>query len=102
MGPHCENSAVEVHVKVRNAGDREGSHTVLLFTKPPFVHRSPDKQLLRFEKVRLGKSEEAVVRFKVDVCKDLSVVDEMGKMKIALGEHLLHVGSLKHSLHVSI
>ncbi|KAF8047025.1 hypothetical protein N665_3253s0002 [Sinapis alba] len=99
VGPHCE-SVFEVHLKVRNVGDREGSHTVLLFTTPPAVHRSPIKQLLMFEKVRLGKREETVVRFKVDVCKDLSVVDETGKRKIALGEHLLYVGSLKHSLNV--
>ncbi|CAH8321266.1 unnamed protein product [Eruca vesicaria subsp. sativa] len=101
VGPHCE-SVVEVHVEVSNVGDREGSHTVLMFTSPPAVHRSPIKNLVGFEKVGLGKSEEVTVRFKVDVCKDLSVVDETGKMKVALGEHVLHVGSLKHSLTISI
>ena len=43
-----------------------------------------------------------MVRFNVDVCKDLSVVDETGKRKIALGVHVLHVGSLKYSLIVRI
>ncbi|ESQ40908.1 hypothetical protein EUTSA_v10012739mg [Eutrema salsugineum] len=107
IGPHCENavkgrSDFEVHLNVRNAGDREGSHTVFLFTTPPAIHRSPIKHLLGFEKVRLGKNEEAVVRFKVDVCQDLSVVDEIGKRKIALGQHLLHVGSLKHTLNIRV
>jgi len=107
IGPHCENaveggSNFEVHLNVKNAGDREGSHTVFLFTTSPQVHGSPIKQLLGFEKIRLGKSEEAVVRFNVNVCKDLSVVDETGKRKIALGHHLLHVGSLKHSLNISV
>ena len=106
FGPHCEKKAVgtafEVHVKVRNGGDREGIHTVFLFTTPPAVHGSPRKHLLGFEKIRLGKREEAVVKFKVDVCKDLSVVDEVGKRKIGLGQHLLHVGDLKHSLSIRI
>lgn len=107
IGPHCESdveggSDFEVHLNVRNAGDREGSHTVFLFTTPPAVHRSPIKHLLGFEKVRLGKNEDAVVRFKVNVCKDLSVVEEIGKRKIALGEHLLHVGSLKHYINIRV
>ncbi|XP_010452969.1 PREDICTED: beta-D-xylosidase 3-like [Camelina sativa] len=107
IGPHCENadeggSGFEVQLNVKNAGDREGSHTVFLFTTPPAIHGSPIKHLLGFEKVRLGKNEEAVVRFNVDVCKDLSVVDEIGTRKIALGHHLLHVGSLKHSLNITV
>uniref|UniRef100_A0A1J3D2D2 Beta-D-xylosidase 4 n=1 Tax=Noccaea caerulescens TaxID=107243 RepID=A0A1J3D2D2_NOCCA len=109
IGPHCENAvsggggpAFEVQVKVRNDGDREGIHTVFLFTTPPAVHGSPRKHLLGFEKIRLGKMEEAVVTFKVEICKDLSVVDEIGKRKIALGTHLLHVGDLKHSLSIRI
>ncbi|KAJ4878594.1 Beta-D-xylosidase 4 [Raphanus sativus] len=104
FGPHCENtvSGFEVQIKVRNGGDREGVHTVFLFTTPPEVHGSPRKHLLGFEKIRLGKMEEAVVKFNVDVCKDLSVVDENGKRKVGLGQHRLHVGDLKHSLSIRI
>ncbi|KAG2297709.1 hypothetical protein Bca52824_044378 [Brassica carinata] len=109
IGPHCDNvvsgtgrTAFEVQIKVQNGGDREGIHTVFLFTTPPAVHGSPRKHLLGFEKIRLGKMEEAVVKFKVDVCKDLSVVDEVGKRKIGLGQHLLHVGDVKHSLSIRI
>ncbi|KAH0861247.1 hypothetical protein HID58_089508 [Brassica napus] len=83
-GPYC-GKTIEVELRVRNAGEREGTDTVFLFTTPPAVHRSPVKHLLAFEKVGLGKKEKAVVRFNVDVCKDLSVVDETGKSKIALG-----------------
>ncbi|KAG2300684.1 hypothetical protein Bca52824_037156 [Brassica carinata] len=101
IGPYC-GKVVEVQLRVKNAGNREGSHTVFLFMTPPAVHRSPVKHLLAFEKVRLGKKEKTVVRFTVDVCKDLSVVDETGKRKIALGEHVLHVGNLKYSLNVRI
>ncbi|KAJ0256078.1 Glycoside hydrolase family 3 C-terminal domain-containing protein [Hirschfeldia incana] len=101
VGPYCEKT-FEVQLRVRNAGNREGSHTVFLLMTPPAVHRSPVKHLLAFEKVRLGKKEKAVVRFQVDVCKDLSVVDETGKRKIALGKHVLHLGNLKYSLYIMI
>ncbi|GAV89979.1 Glyco_hydro_3 domain-containing protein/Glyco_hydro_3_C domain-containing protein/Fn3-like domain-containing protein, partial [Cephalotus follicularis] len=98
----CHNSAFDIHLKVQNTGDMSGSHTVFLFSSPPSVHNSPQKHLLGFEKVFLTGQAESLVRFKVDVCKDLSVVDQLGARRVALGQHLLHVGSLKHSLSVRI
>lgn len=98
----CQNLGFDVHLRVTNVGQRSGSHTVFLYSSPPSVHNSPQKHLLGFEKVSLGAGGESVVRFKVDVCKDLSVTDEIGSRKIALGLHVLHVGTLKHSLNVRI
>ncbi|KAK8627046.1 hypothetical protein V6N13_134674 [Hibiscus sabdariffa] len=98
----CKNLAFDVHLRVQNRGRYGGSHTVFLFSTPPSVHNSPQKHLLGFEKVSLTGKSETLVRFKVDVCKDLSVVDELGSRKVALGQHVLHVGSLKHSLTVGI
>ncbi|KAL6336226.1 hypothetical protein AAG906_011108 [Vitis piasezkii] len=98
----CQNLAFDIHLRVNNAGNISGSHTVFLFSSPPSVHNSPQKHLLGFEKVFVTAKAEALVRFKVDVCKDLSIVDELGTQKVALGLHVLHVGSLKHSLNVRI
>uniref|UniRef100_A0A5B7B2L2 Putative beta-xylosidase/alpha-L-arabinofuranosidase 2-like n=1 Tax=Davidia involucrata TaxID=16924 RepID=A0A5B7B2L2_DAVIN len=98
----CQNLALNIHLRVKNVGKMSGSHTVFLFSTPPSVHNSPQKHLLGFEKVFLTGQTEALVRFKVDVCKDLSVVDELGSRKVALGPHVLHVGSLKYSLNVRI
>lgn len=71
---------------------------MFLFTTPPTVHNAPQKHLLGFERVYLGPGGVGDVTFKLDVCKDLSVVDETGNRKVALGAHTLHVGTLKHSL----
>lgn len=98
----CKNASVKVHLRVKNGGRMSGSHTVFLFSTPPNVHNSPQKQLLGFEKVFLTPKEQGIVRFNVDVCRHLSVVDKGGKRKLALGMHVLHVGSLKHYLIVSI
>lgn len=98
----CQNLAFDIHLGVKNTGRMSGAHTIFLFSTPPSVHNSPQKHLLGFEKVFLEAQTEALVRFNVDVCKDLSVVDELGSRKVALGLHVLHVGSLKHSLNVRV
>ncbi|OVA17039.1 Glycoside hydrolase [Macleaya cordata] len=99
---NCQNLVFDIHLRVKNRGRMSGSHTVFMFSSPPEVHNSPKKQLLGFEKVFLGGQMEELVKFKVDVCKDLSVVDEVGSRKVALGSHILHVGNLKHTLKVGI
>ncbi|XP_031254744.1 beta-D-xylosidase 4-like [Pistacia vera] len=98
----CQNLNIKIHLRIKNNASISGSHTVFVFSTSPNVHNSAQKHLLAFEKVVLKGQEEAVVKFKIDGCKDLSVVDENGNRKIALGDHVLHVGSLKHLLNVRI
>ncbi|KAL8129635.1 hypothetical protein V2J09_018790 [Rumex salicifolius] len=98
----CQSYAFDIHMKVRNDGAMRGSHTIFLYYKPPRVHNAPVKHLVGFEKVNLGAKEEALLKFHVDGCKDLSLVDEVGNRKIALGLHKLQIGDLEHSLLVRI
>ncbi|KAL6176526.1 hypothetical protein ACLB2K_053159 [Fragaria x ananassa] len=98
----CQNLAFDIHLGVKNMGKMSGSHTVLLYSSSPSVHNAPKKHLLGFEKVFLSSEGEALVKFNVDVCKHLSVVDELGNRKVALGDHVLHVGDLKQTLSVRI
>ncbi|XP_028801835.1 beta-xylosidase/alpha-L-arabinofuranosidase 2 [Neltuma alba] len=98
----CQNLSFDVHLSVKNKGRMSSSHTVFLFYSPPSVHNAPQKHLVRFEKVFLPGKSESLVKFKVNVCKDLSVIDEQGNWKVALGEHMLHVGHLKHPLGIRI
>lgn len=98
----CQNMGFDVIFKVRNCGKIGGSHTVFLFISPPRVHNAPRKHLVGFEKVYVHPSAAEVVKVRVDVCKHLSLVDEVGDRKVALGEHVLHIGELMHSLSVRI
>lgn len=98
----CQDLGFDVHLGVKNSGTMSGSHTVFLFSSPPSVHRSPQKHLLGFQKVFVMAGSETPVKFTVNVCKDLSLVDEFGARKIALGQHVLHIGDLKHSLSVGV
>ncbi|KAL6513156.1 Endo-1,4-beta-xylanase 2 [Orobanche gracilis] len=98
----CNALGVDIHLRVENVGRISGSHVVFLFSSPPQVHNAPQKHLLGFQKVDLAPKAKSTVRFNVDVCKDLSLVDEKGNKKVALGEHVIHVGNLKHSLTLKI
>ncbi|KAM7250705.1 hypothetical protein ACFE04_022588 [Oxalis oulophora] len=98
----CQDLSFDIKLKVKNLGETSGTHTILLFSSPPSIHNSAQKHLLGFEKVHLVGKGETFVRFKVDVCEDMSLVDEVGNRKIALGEHVLHIGDLKHSLSLRI
>ncbi|KAI3961623.1 hypothetical protein MKW92_043321 [Papaver armeniacum] len=96
----CQESVFDIHVSVKNVGAMSGTHTVLMFSTPPAVHSSPTKKLLGFQKVHLQSQMAEIVKFQIDICSDLSVVDEHGNTKLGLGEHVLHVGDLKHTLNV--
>ena len=101
----CQNQnavVFNVRLNVHNSGSMAGGHTVLLFFTPPTVHGAPQTHLLGFEKVFLEGNGKGEVVFKVDACRDLSVTDEVGDRKVALGAHTLHVGNLKHSLSIGI
>lgn len=94
----CSSLQFDVHLRVHNAGGAAGSHTVLLFNTPPAVHNAPRKHLVGFEKVHLESDGVGHLVFDVDVCRDLSVVDEYGNRRVLLGEHRLRVGDVEHTL----
>ncbi|TYI88046.1 hypothetical protein E1A91_D04G179100v1 [Gossypium mustelinum] len=99
----CKKSVTfDIHLRVQNKARHGGSHSVLLFVTPPSVHNSPRKHLIGFEKISLKGKSGTLMRFKVDVCKDLSVVDELGRRKIALGQYVFYVGNFKHTLSLRI
>lgn len=99
----CGSQSFDVEITVTNIGKMAGSHSVLLFSYPPqVIYNSPQKQLLDFKRVQLGPWNQTSVKFKVDVCKQLSVVDKDGNMRLPLGRHVLQIGDLKHSINLKI
>ncbi|KAJ0710745.1 putative glycosidase [Helianthus annuus] len=99
----CNKLTFDVDIIVTNIGKMSGSHTVLLYSYPPqVIHNSPHKQLLDFKKVQLGPWNHTSVSFKIDVCKQMSVVDKDGNRKVALGRHVLQIGDLKHNISLKV
>ncbi|KAF5194548.1 Beta-d-xylosidase [Thalictrum thalictroides] len=93
---NCEGLHFDVEIRVKNVGTMDGSHVVLVFWKPPTsdaVKGSPNVQLIGFDSVEVKSGKAETVKLKVDVCKDLNVVDEQGQRKLVFGQHALVVGA---------
>ncbi|XP_010268028.1 PREDICTED: probable beta-D-xylosidase 2 [Nelumbo nucifera] len=95
----CDGLSVVLHVDVKNAGSKDGSHSLLVFSSPPPAeHWVPQKQLVAFEKVHLPAGSQQRVQITIHLCKFLSVVDKLGIRRIPLGQHVLHIGNIHHSI----
>lgn len=97
----CESLRFNVRVNVRNTGEIDGSHVLMLFSKMPRVLSGvPEKQLIGFDRVHIRSNEMMETVFVIDPCKYLSVANDVGKRVIPLGIHALFLGDLQHSLSV--
>ena len=98
---NCDDSLeTEFHVDVKNEGSMDGTHTLLIFSKPPPGKWSQIKQLVTFHKTHVPAGSKQRLKVNVHSCKHLSVVDQFGVRRIPTGEHELHIGDLKHSINV--
>ncbi|KAL8094517.1 hypothetical protein AgCh_036156 [Apium graveolens] len=94
----CNKLSITVHVDIKNVGSRDGSHTLLVFSRPPAGHWGPHKQLVAFAKVHVAARTQQRVPIKIHVCKYLSIVDRSGIRRIPMGDHSLHIGGTIHSV----
>lgn len=95
----CESLKFSVRFSVRNTGEMDGSHVLMLYSRMPRVLSGvPERQLIGFERVHVRSSEMVEAEFVIDPCKQLSVANDVGKRVIPLGVHDLVLGDLQHSL----
>ncbi|KAK2974480.1 hypothetical protein RJ640_018645 [Escallonia rubra] len=107
---NCQKLEFPVVVGVKNAGNMDGDHVVLVFWKPPSadgVKGMPSVQLVGFERVKVKRGKTETTTVKLDVCRDFSVVDGDGKRKMVTGQHTLLVGAsgqrqVKHYFYVRV
>ncbi|KAL0547524.1 hypothetical protein IC582_017462 [Cucumis melo] len=92
----CERLSLVIKVAVRNIGGRDGAHTLLVYSRPPMGVWAPQKQLVAFEKVHVEAQAQKEVEINIHVCKFLSVVDKFGIRRVAMGEHGIDVGDVRH------
>ncbi|KAL6907814.1 hypothetical protein ACP4OV_001984 [Aristida adscensionis] len=99
----CDGLTVPVHVDVKNVGDRDGAHTVLVYhAAPQAAAGAPAMQLVAFEKVHVPAGGVARVEMGIDVCDGLSVADQDGVRRIPVGEHSLMIGELTHTVTLGV
>ncbi|KAL8162567.1 hypothetical protein V2J09_014056 [Rumex salicifolius] len=101
LSSSCESLKFNTDISVMNAGERDGSHVVLLFSRPSKtveIEGAPLKQLVGFSRVNVNAYTSEEVRFVVDPCKHLSFSNKDGKRVLPLGHHTLMANDLEHSI----
>lgn len=100
----CDTTtSLSLHIDVKNTGEADGSHTVLVFSSPPRGAQASEKHLIGFKKVHVLAGSLERVRMNIHVCKHLSTADEFGIRRIQMGEHTLHIGDdLKHQISLQV
>ncbi|KAE8010456.1 hypothetical protein FH972_006827 [Carpinus fangiana] len=97
----CNSLRFYVQISVKNLGDMDGSHVVMLFSRVAKVFKgTPEKQLIGFDRVHsisYGSTQTSIL---VDPCQHLSFANEDGKMIIPLGDHILMLGDLEHVISI--
>jgi beta-glucosidase len=92
---------LSVSVQVRNTGRREGTETVLLFTRQHFAALTPAVRRLRgFQRVTLKPGESKTVTFTLSSA-DLTYVGRNGRPVLEPGAFDVMVGGLKASFTVT-
>ncbi|KAJ7946159.1 Beta-D-xylosidase-like protein [Quillaja saponaria] len=108
---NCKDLTILLVIGVSNKGPMDGSHVVLVFWKPPPILEklsgAPIKQLIGFERVEVKAGKLELLAVKLNVCRDLSLVDSEGLRKLVIGEHTILVGSsneqqVRHHINVRL
>ncbi|KAH9618896.1 hypothetical protein KSS87_010293, partial [Heliosperma pusillum] len=99
----CDSLRFDVKISVMNIGNLDGSHVVMLYSKALLpIKGGPRKQLVGFSRVHATAQGSAEASFDVDPCEHLSFANEHGKRILPLGEHILMLGDMEHSLVIAI
>ncbi len=83
--------SLEVSIKLKNTGDRDGDETVEFYLIPKGIAAAPIQSLVGFEKIHLLKGETKTVHLRIDQ-RQLSLVDASGNRSVQPGDYDLYVG----------
>ena len=96
------NDEITFDVTVQNVGEKDGSDVVMVYSVPPEgINGTPIKQLVGFERVYLQAKESKNVKFVLNACKSLNIVDVSGYRLLASGSHKIVVGDISIPVKVS-
>ncbi|GFS46767.1 glycosyl hydrolase family protein [Actinidia rufa] len=99
----CEKAKISAVVGVKNEGEMDGKHPVLLFVRQEGAGiGSPVKQLVGFHSVVLKAGERGEIGFELNPCEHLSRANEDGLMVIEEGARFLNVGDKKYPISVEV
>lgn len=100
---NCDTLKFSQQISVMNLGELDGSHVVMLFSRGPNgLKGSPEMQLIGFDRVHTISYQSTETSILVDPCEHLSIVDENGKRILPLGNHILSLGDIDHTVSIEI
>ncbi|CAK9181727.1 unnamed protein product [Ilex paraguariensis] len=83
----------EFEVEVQNIGKRDGSEVVMVYWTPPAgIIGAPLKQLIGFQKVFVPAGGSEKVKFDLNACKSLGIVDYTAYRLLPAGGHSIVIG----------
>jgi beta-glucosidase len=89
------NEKLTVSISIKNTGNRDGKHTVELYTRDMYASITPNMRRLRaFQKISLKAGESKTVTFTLDK-NDLAFVNAQLKTVTELGEFEVMIGDKK-------
>ncbi|OVA10053.1 Glycoside hydrolase [Macleaya cordata] len=99
----CKEMNFNMQISVINNGDMDGSHVVMLFSRPPRTLKgAPEEQLIGFNRVHTESKRATQTDILIEPCKHLSIVNEQGIRVLPLGNHILTLEDLEHSIFIEI
>ncbi|XP_022744572.1 probable beta-D-xylosidase 5 [Durio zibethinus] len=97
------DSEISVEVEVQNLGDRDGSEVVMVYSKPPEgIVGTHFKQVVGFERVFVAAKKSEKVKFILDACKSLRIVDNKGYTLLPSGLHKIVLGTSSETIEVNV
>jgi beta-glucosidase len=91
------NGTITATIKVTNTGQREGSHTIELYTRDQYASITPSlRRLKAFKKINLKPGETKEVSFSLSKA-DLSFINEKLQRVTEPGEFLIMIGEKRTS-----
>lgn len=91
-GLKCDQK-FEYSVKVQNKGTIDGSEVVIVYSTPPVgIVGTHIKQVVALDRIFVPAGESKVVKFQLNVCKSLGIVDETGYTVLPQGLHRISAG----------
>ncbi|KAL9229517.1 hypothetical protein vseg_004975 [Gypsophila vaccaria] len=95
----CDILRFNVKISVTNAGQIDGSHAVMLYSKALCpTEGAPRKQLVGFSRVHTAAKGSTETNIIVDPCEHMSFANQHGMRILPLGKHILMLGDLQHSV----
>ncbi|RRT38438.1 hypothetical protein B296_00048985 [Ensete ventricosum] len=89
----CDHE-INFEVEVANTGKFDGNHVVIVYSKPPAgVAGAHIKQVVAFRRVFLPAGASSSVKFSMDACKSLSIVEKTAYKVLPRGQHTIVVGA---------